>query len=68
LDTLVYWHKHGNGDIDESWWSAAVEILDAARVADAREARLAALGFEEPTEEQRRENLAQNLSPIVEKP
>jgi hypothetical protein len=43
-----------------------MRLVFGYHVADDREARLAALGFEEPTEEQRRENLAH--SPIVEKP
>jgi len=26
LSTLVYWHDHGNGHIDKSWWNEARKL------------------------------------------
>jgi hypothetical protein len=31
LSTLVYWHNHDNGHIDESWWDEAARVLGGGK-------------------------------------
>ncbi len=65
---LVAWAnvplKLATGRSRDEWLAICNRLPDDATP---REARLAALGFELPTEEQRRENLARNIAPFVER-